>query len=265
MFLKNDYQPIPLTGKTSMQHITLKDPSSICERTDLIAHEHNMEVWINGSLFIRFNCSGKHLEQLIIGYLKTEGFLRSLNEINSLSIRKDGTRADLEMPVYPNYKNTPGKLTPISWNPTQILSYSDEFLHASKEFALTGCFHSAALLFPGQTDSKEAVIQTDSKETVISADSKETVILMNDIKRHNAIDKAVGEALLRGLAPDQAILFTSGRVPSDMASKAIHAGIPMLVSRAAVTLPAIELAKKYGLTLCGFVRSDRMNIYHREA
>jgi len=73
--------------------------------------------------------------------------------------------------------------------------------------------------------------------------------MREDIGRHNAFDKVVGWALLNGVDLAKCMLYTSGRVPSDMASKAIRAGIPILVSKSVATDQGVALARAYGLTL----------------
>jgi len=73
-----------------------------------------------------------------------------------------------------------------------------------------------------------------------------------DIGRHNALDKAVGEMLLQGVPLAECVLYTSGRVPVDMVRKAIRAGVPALVSKSMPTIQSLELAAEYGLQLvCG--------------
>lgn len=73
-----------------------------------------------------------------------------------------------------------------------------------------------------------------------------------DIGRHNALDKAVGEMLLQDVPLAECVLYTSGRVPVDMVRKAIRAGVPALVSKSMPTVQSLELAQEYGLQLvCG--------------
>ena len=85
---------------------------------------------------------------------------------------------------------------------------------------------------------------------------------MEDIGRHNALDKCIGYALLEQLELSECILFTTGRVPTDMVQKVIAAGIPVLASKAVPTDQAIELAKKYRLNLICRAWPDRIEIYH---
>lgn len=91
--------------------------------------------------------------------------------------------------------------------------------------------------------------------------SGQAIILAEDIGRHNAMDKAIGHCLLRGLPMHDKILITSGRASYEMATKAIRAGIPIVASVSAPTSLAVQLAHDRGLTLIGYLRGGRMNVY----
>lgn len=86
-----------------------------------------------------------------------------------------------------------------------------------------------------------------------------------DIGRHNAVDKLVGLCLKHEISLTDKVLVSSGRISSEILVKAAKLGIPILISRAAPTSLSIELAESLGITLIGFVRGRRCNIYtHQE-
>ena len=91
--------------------------------------------------------------------------------------------------------------------------------------------------------------------------SGRAITLAEDIGRHNAIDKAVGYCLLRGISLRDKILLTSGRASYEMATKAVRAGIAIIASVSAPTSLAVHLAEDRGLTLIGYLRGGRMNVY----
>ena len=82
-----------------------------------------------------------------------------------------------------------------------------------------------------------------------------------DIGRHNALDKAIGECLLAGRATGGCGVVLSGRVSFELVAKAARAGVEVILAVSGPTSLAVEAADRWNITLCGFVRGDRMNVY----
>ena len=121
-----------------------------------------------------------------------------------------------------------------------ITSLPDLLRDAQRLFESTGGLHAAALF---------------------TAEG-ELVALREDVGRHNAVDKLVGWALLQDRLPlDDHILMVSGRSSFEIAQKAVTARIPVLCSVSAPSSLAIDVAREFGMTLVGFVRGDRFNVY----
>ena len=89
----------------------------------------------------------------------------------------------------------------------------------------------------------------------------EIVFAAEDIGRHNAVDKAAGFALRNGIPLGECLLYTTGRMPSDMVMKAVRAGIPVLVSGKGPTAEGVRISKQYGLSLAGNVRNGKVCFY----
>ncbi|MBS1194441.1 MAG: formate dehydrogenase family accessory protein FdhD [Methanomicrobia archaeon] len=93
------------------------------------------------------------------------------------------------------------------------------------------------------------------------ASDRGVLCVREDIGRHNAMDRAIGYGLTEGIDLARTFVVSSGRISSEMARKCLVAGIPIVVSRSATTVLAVELAEKNGLTICAFARGSRMNVY----
>ncbi|MBM4272750.1 MAG: hypothetical protein FJ139_11440 [Deltaproteobacteria bacterium] len=96
------------------------------------------------------------------------------------------------------------------------------------------------------------------------ADGNEILIFRDDIGRHNAIDKVIGEALCRGFELEDKLILTSGRISSEILSKALRCRIPVIVAAGAPTNQAVKMAKNVNLTVAGLARGNIMCIFSGE-
>lgn len=122
---------------------------------------------------------------------------------------------------------------------TRISSFLEKMAERQHDFAASGGSHAAAIF----------------------AKNGETLVVMEDIGRHNAVDKAVGTLLAMGRLSDAAILLVSGRVSYEIVYKAYRSQIPFLLAVSAPSSMAVETAVRLGLTLAAFCRVDRATVY----
>jgi len=233
------------------------------ETLDSVAAEGRITLTVNGEPLVSLLCTPRDLEAMAVGFLFSESLLSGFDALRSVTVVDDrvdvaaddlpadwrervrvGTLAsgcgrgvtfsvNLQRPVSPRKK--PHFVLRTGW----LANMLKHFSRMSELFEKTGGVHSAAL-----------------------ADlSGEIRFFAEDIGRHNAVDKIIGNAVIQAEPLDDKILLSSGRISVEIISKIVRAGIPVLVSRSAPTCMAVTMAEDHGVTLVGFARGSRMNIY----
>lgn len=231
---------------------------------DAVAGEARVSVWVDGKEVAGLMALPANLEELALGFLFGECFFDRPSEVLSLSVnpRLHSVSVTLAGParaglpevfrtfttgcgrgvsrVSPRWSDHfPVIETAVSHAVADILGGVRRLTQSSELFRRTGCVHTAGLWLEG-----------DIRWTC------------DDIGRHNAVDKAIGHALRECWPPgDGAMLVCTGRLSSDIVLKTVRAGIPVLVSRSAPTGGAVQIARNLGVTLVGFVRAERCNVY----
>ena len=228
------------------------------EIEDYIAVEKRLRISVNGKEVISLYCTPIMIKELVIGLLLTEVKGFSMNKIPLEEMRivyGEEIKVDIHVAegiltekvvasrcpggITFNKKRNFGKIKDnFSITIAAIKKLFEEFLRKTEFFQLTGCFHSAAL-----------------------SDGKRILAFAEDIGRHNAVDKVIGYSVIKDIHFTGKLMLVSCRLSSEITSKCSRWGIPIIASRAAPTDLAIEIAEMSGMTLIGFVREDRLNVY----
>ena len=199
---------------------------------------------------LEFVCTPSFLPEMVLGHLLTEGLIRSGEDVISLDVFRDRGEARMilredaacfsrEQTAEETDCGAPAGLQPeLLLRPEWIRGMEERIREETELRALTHAVHSAVLSHRG-----------------------EIVFAAEDIGRHNAIDKAAGFALRNGIPLGECLLYTTGRMPSDMVMKAVRAGIPVLAGGKGPTAEGLRAAKKYGLALAGNIRNGRISFY----
>jgi len=220
-----------------------------------VVEEVPLSIFINGRHYVTAMTSPQRRKEFVIGHLFTERILGCPKEIESLEIEGNVVRALIANPMR---AILPRK--PIVSGCGGIASFLDESklpkiasdLQITKEELAEGM--KAISL-------SEIHVATGGVHSVGLFGKSGPVCIIEDIGRHNALDKAIGYGLIHATNFSQAFVACTGRISSEMALKCSVAGIPVIVSRGATTSLAISIAERTGLTIVGFLRGKKLNVY----
>lgn len=231
---------------------------------DEVIEEVPLTLIVNGREFVTLMTLGEHLDELAVGFLKSEGFLSRREELKGIEIRDGYARvevdADLDLLMKLAEKRTVttgcGKGTVFSgplealrlkpapegghFPPEALVERMRDLEGRSELYRRTGGVHNAALARPDGV-----------------------IFMRSDIGRHNAVDMLGGRIFLDGMDAGGLGLFVSGRISSEILRKTAAMGVPILVSRSAPTALALDMAERLGLTVAGYARAGRFNLYTR--
>ena len=225
--------------KTNFKFEVVKvDKKEHSNELETIIGEFPLALVLNGEYSNTFLCTPENLEQLVAGFLMTKGVIKSKDNIKSIEVDFDNRvkRFYLNDLDYVDLK--PIEKTETTIKVSDIYEVMKENLTSSELFKNTGGVHSVAIY-----------------------DNEKLITIREDVARHNAMDKSIGYCLLNNIDLKDKIIFVSGRISCEMILKAAKAGIPIVISKSAPTNLSREIAQKLNITLAGFVRGERMNIY----
>lgn len=238
------------------------------EVSDVVVAEYNLAIQVNGKDFVILLCTPRSLEDLVAGFLFSEGVIQNRDDLQELTIdaaqqqarvtlgktaasrlRDDQPFARKTVPTAGgkghstldtnSIKTLTGNCDgSFSIQATKLLELMERFSGKSQLFFDTGGVHSCAL-----------------------CDGNELLLFEDDIGRHNALDKVLGHAMMQDMPLHDKVVLTSGRISTEILAKVARRGIPAIISRSAPTSAAIEQAQALGMTLIGFARGNNFNVY----
>jgi len=220
-----------------------------------VVEEVPLSIFINGRHFVTAMISPRMREEFVTGHLFSERIVARRQEIESLEIEGNVARAIISNPIRAIIPRRP-----IVSGCGGIASYLDESklpeIRSSLRIGKEEAFAAMKSISLSETH-----VATGGVHSVGLFIRDGPVCIIEDIGRHNALDKAIGYALAQDVDLGLTYAACTGRISSDMALKCSVAGIPIIVSRGATTSLAISIAERSGLTIVGFVRGKRLNVY----
>jgi len=229
-----------MAGTSTIPIIRIK-AGKIEEVKDTLVVERDVSITFNEESVLLTTCSPSNTHELVYGRLFSEGIIASVDEVTLLNPSENDSRIEAKT----TKKADPDAKRPIAPVESSLTLPVERLLEAAREcrergvtFRKTGGTHAAAI-----------------------GDGSKLLNFFEDVSRTCALEKAVGDALMRRIRLDDKFIFLSSRLSKVMVEKIARCGIPIVGAVSAPSLQAVKEAKKLGICVCGFVRDDRLNIY----
>ena len=222
--------------------------------------ETPVSLTVNGEVWLSFMCTPVDLEALAVGFMFNEGIVESMDEVEDVRVCEHGDNVDVwlnrsvKQPTsWRRTSGCTGGVTAVDALARPNVSFAADRLEVSPETVgkLVG------MLFESQSLYRE----TGGVHTSALSDGEKIILSAEDIGRHNTLDKIAGLCLMKHIFPEKRILITTGRISSEMLQKAARMRAPILISRTSPSSLSIEMAEHYGITLIGYARKHRFNVY----
>lgn len=268
------------------------------DAADAVAVEHYLTIQVNGMAVATLACTPENLDELVAGFLVGQGLAPLSGRAASWTFSPDrrlvkvlvrsgalsgaggpGGGGNLGDKV-PGGLVSSGCGAGLVFDQARVLmeipkAAWDGRVRAAELLALAGALQDSRLF--RLTGGTHSALAAEAATAAPDEARLRPLVRREDIGRHNAVDKVIGHLWLSGrlgastpgsegpgragAGPLALILATSGRISSDIALRAARAGFPVIVSHGAPTVMAVEIGRQLGLTLVGFARGRRLNVY----
>ena len=268
--LTDDQEPVSPEKESQAREQTVDWPIRRYRRgeqtalIDKVVREQRIELMLNGVPLLAMLALPRDVEALALGFLVSEGLWRDRGQLPEVRFDADAGRVrcdgqfdeDALESIHRRWTfgtgcggggtaRDPSRLdqsrpldSPLTVQPSQLARLAREFGRQTLLYRMTGGVHACGL-----------------------ADTDKLLLFAEDVGRHNAFDKVAGMALQGNMDVSQKIALTTGRLSAEIVAKAIAHGIPVLASSSAPTAMGVQWSRRFGLTLIGFLRGQRMNVY----
>jgi len=251
-------------GNTTSWRMIKYDGSGFFEQDDEIAAELPLTIKLDGEEFATIVCSPSCLQELVVGFLASEGVIRTAREIKSLSIQPDKGFAyvTLEHKQSTSKQFYAKRFIGSCCGKSRQFYFHNDMLTARTIMSRTLITASECIKLMGELQrSSQDFHNTGGVHNAIIGTPEGMLVAMTDIGRHNALDKLFGHCLLNRIPTSDKVIAFSGRLSSEVVLKAAKIGSGVILSKSAPTDLALKLADDLGITCVGFIRRGEMNVY----
>ena len=256
--ISNLQSPISNEGVQPVHYVSL-GPGSPQEIDGEVVEEGQVCISVNGTELATFMCSPRDLDRMALGFLHNEGIISGLHDVHHWHISKNESCVDVwlhdvnaELPR--RMIITAGCGGGITFDD---LSQRHEPLHSN----LQATPQQLANLMRQLNLGAELYRRARGIHTAVLAENEEVLLQVEDIGRHNCLDRLRGAALLENVETRDRILLSSGRISSEMINKARRLQTPIVCSRTSPTSLSVALAEAWNMTIVAYLRQDRMRVY----
>jgi FdhD protein len=235
---------------------------------DTVVTEYPVTIKINGQEFATMVCTPEYMEDMVVGFLASEGVIRRYEDIEEIWIQeKEGFAHVKTNKLNPYYQNFQSKryITSCCGMSRQGFVFVNDAMTAKTmegvhvTLSVDDCFR----LMKNMQDSAETFQETGGVHNAALCDANGIVLSRMDIGRHNALDKIYGHCLKHNISIRDKVIVFSGRISSEILLKVAKIGCEVVLSKSAPTELALQLAEQLGITTVGFIRNDSLNVYTR--
>ena len=251
--------------------IKIEDKKILQNFDEVIVREYPLTIILNGKKLATLLCSPKKLKELAIGFLRTERLIDSLEDIKDIKLDEnlgiiyiETLNKDVERE---NFYSKKTNLNSIEDSKNTSLAASNFLTSVNCKKVISDLKLDINKIFEfmkKNLDYSNVFKKTGGVHCVALCDRENILVINEDVARHNALDKVIGESLEKNIYLKDKIVILSGRVSLEMILKCAKLNIPIIISKSAPTSLSVSLAKMLNITLVGFVRGNKMNIYSGE-
>lgn len=226
----------------------------------VVTEEQLVCLHVNGRELATLMCTPRDLDELALGFLRSEALIAGPDDIAALTVSAHETCVDVWLK--PGIPFTVPERKIITSGCGGGTTFAD--LQARRAPLTSTLTVEAAQLYARMHEmyrAAELYEATQGLHTAALADAERLLLVAEDIGRHNAVDRIGGKAWKQGLDTAGQFLLSTGRISSEMLHKAARLGIPVVASRTSPTSLSVALAEAWNITVVGYLRRDRLRVY----